>query len=266
MRLEGKTVLITGGRRVGSDLAVRLASRGANIAMTYLTSRGAIEATVARVREVVAEGDEQSARTSDAMAIKADLSDPNEANEAVRAVRDHFGSLDVLVNMASVYRRTPWEQLEPDDLNAMIAANLAAPYHTAIASAKWMLKQPGENGVKGKIVNFGDWATDRPYRDYLPYLVSKGALKTMTLALAKELAPHVHVNMIQPAMIDPPPDLTEQEKEAVVAVTPLRRIGSARDVNELILYMIEGTDFMTGMCVRVDGGRFLGGETGMDLD
>ena len=60
------------------------------------------------------------------------------------------------------------------------------------------------DGIKGKIVNIGDWATERPYKDYLPYLVAKGGLTTMTLALAKELAPHVPVAMIQPAMIDPP--------------------------------------------------------------
>ena len=65
-----------------------------------------------------------------------------------------------------------------------------------------MLDQPGEDGIKGKIVNIGDWATERPYKDYLPYLVAKGGLTTMTLALARELAPHIPVAMIQPAMID----------------------------------------------------------------
>ena len=70
-----------------------------------------------------------------------------------------------------------------------------------------MLEQPADDGIKGKIVNIGDWATERPYKDYLPYLVAKGGLTTMTLALAGELAPHIPVAMIQPAMIDPPPDL-----------------------------------------------------------
>ena len=80
----------------------------------------------------------------------------------------------------------------------------------------------------------------------------------MTLALAKELAPHVPVAMIQPAMIDPPPDFTEAEIEAVIAQTPLRRVGTPDDVNRLILYLLEGTSFVTGVCYRVDGGRFLG--------
>ena len=118
--------------------------------------------------------------------------------------------------------------------------------------------QEAENGIKGRIINIGDWATNRPYKNYLPYLVAKGGLSTMTLALAKELAPYIPVAMIQPAMIDPPAHLTEAEIQAVVAQTPLRRVGTSTDVNRLILYLLEGTSFVTGVCYRVDGGRFLG--------
>jgi pteridine reductase len=246
--LEGKIVLITGGRRVGSHLAVMLASRGANLAMTYHSSRDVIEHTIAEVRAKGALG----------LAVGADLSDPAQTGKAVAEVVARFGRLDALVNMASIYRRTPFATLTPRDFDQLIAANLAAPYHTAVAAARQMLIQEGDDGIKGKIVNIGDWATDRPYKDYLPYLVAKGGLATMTLALAKELAPHIPVAMIQPAMIDPPPDFTEADKEAVIAQTPLHRVGTAGDVNRLILYLLEGTSFVTGVCYRVDGGRFLG--------
>jgi pteridine reductase len=64
--------------------------------------------------------------------------------------------------------------------------------------------------------------------------------------------------MIQPAMIEPPADLTQEDIDAVLAQTPLRRVGSPDDVNRLILYLLEGTNFVTGACYRVDGGRFLG--------
>jgi pteridine reductase len=141
----------------------------------------------------------------------------------------------------------------------MIASNLLAPLHTAHASAKIMLAQPADDGIKGKIVMLGDWASERPYKDYLPYLVAKGGLATLTLALATELAPHVPVALIQPAMIDPPPDLTQSEINDVLDQTPLRRFGSSLDVNRLILYLLDGTNFVTGSCFRVDGGRFLGG-------
>jgi len=246
--LRGKVVLITGGRRVGSELAMLLAAGGTHVAMTYHTSRAVIDRTIESAQALGVAG----------LAVAADLSRPAQADNAVKEVAARFGRLDALVNMTSVYRRTPWADLCPRDFDDMIAANLAAPYHTALAAARLMLAQPAQDGIKGKIVLIGDWATERPYKDYLPYLVAKGALTTMTLALARELAPHVPVAMIQPAMIEPPPDFTDQDKQAILALTPLRRFGSPADVNRLILYLLEGTNFVTGACFRVDGGRFLG--------
>jgi len=245
-----KVVFITGGRRVGGDLARLLAARGDRIAMTHHHSRAAIERTIADVEEAGSEG----------LAVQADLSDPEQAERAVAATFERFGRIDALVNMASVFRRTPFASLAPRDFDDMIAANLAAPYHAAIAASRRMLEQPARDGIKGKIVMIGDWATERPYKDYLPYLAAKGGLTTMTLALAKELAPHVPVVMIQPAMIAAPPELTEAEKRAVLEATPLRRFGSADDVNRLIVYLLDETNFVTGACYRVDGGRFLGVE------
>jgi pteridine reductase len=247
--LIGKTILITGGRRVGSALAALLADRGANLALTYHSSREIIEQTV---RDVEAKG-------VSGLAVAADLAIADQAEAAVSQVVERFGRIDALVNMASIYRRTPFATLTPGDFDAMIAANLAAPYHVAIASAKRMLNQaPNESGLRGKIVNIGDWATDRPYKHYLPYLVAKGGLTTMTLALAVELAPDIAVTMVQPAMIDPPPGLSPSDRAAIIAATPLARAGTPDDVNRLILYLLEGTDYATGACYRVDGGRFLG--------
>jgi pteridine reductase len=253
MDLKGKTVLITGGRRVGGALAMMLADRGANVALTYHTSRQAIERTAAEVE----------ARGVGSMSVGADLSDAHQAGAAVERVVERFGRIDALVNMASVFRRTPFRSLVAADFDAMIAANLAAPYHAAVAAGRRMLDQPADpvSRLKGKIVNLGDWSTERPYKDFLPYLVAKGGLTTMTLALAVELAPDVAVTMVQPAMIDPPPTSTPEERAAIVAITPLKRQGIPDDANRLILYLLEGTDYATGACYRVDGGRFLGVDT-----
>lgn len=251
MELKGKSVLITGGRRVGSALALMLADRGADVALTYHTSREAIERVASEAR----------GRGVRSLAVAADLSDADQAEAAVGRVVEVFGRVDALVNMASIFRRTPFRSLSAADFDAMIAANLAAPYHAAVAAGRRMLDQPAnESGLKGKIVNVGDWSTDRPYKDYLPYIVAKGGLTTMTLALAVELAPHVAVTMVQPAMIDPPPTMTAAARAAVVAATPLAREGTPDDANRLILYLLEGTDYATGACYRVDGGRFLGVE------
>ena len=248
MNLKGKVALVTGGRRVGGDLAKTLAARGCHVAMTYHASREIIEKTLAEVASL-------GVKT---FAVQADLADPDQAERAVAETARALGRLDILVNMASIYRKTPFDSLKPADFQSLIAANLAGPYYTAVAAAKQMRLQSLDDGLQGKIVNVGDWATERPYKDYLPYLVAKGGLTTMTLALAKELAPTVTVNLVQPAMIDPPPDFSQGDRDAVLALTPLKRLGSPNDLNEMILMLLEKTDFATGSCYRVDGGRFLG--------
>lgn len=245
---RSKVVLITGGRRVGSDLARMLGEAGWRVAMTYRSSREAIERTVADVEAAGSEG----------LAVAADLTDPAQAENAVDATIARFGRLDALVNMASVYKRTPFADLTPADFDAMIAANLAGPYHAALAAARRMSAQPAIDGIKGKLVFIGDWATERPYKGYLPYLAAKGGMTTLATALAVELAPFIPVATIQPAMIEPPPDLSEEDKREVLNMTPLRRFGSPDDVNRLIAYLLDGTNFVTGVCYRVDGGRFLG--------
>jgi pteridine reductase len=254
MDVRGKTVLITGGRRVGSELALLLAERGASLVMTYHQSREIIEGTIARVEALGARG----------LAVKADLTRAGQADQAVERAVAAFGHLDVLVNMASIYRKTPFDELTPSDYDDLMAANLAAPYHSAVYAARAMRKNSVDNGMKGKIVNVGDWASERPGRGFLPYITAKGALTTLTMALANELAPHILVNMIQPATIEPPPWLSEVELAETVAETPLARIGAPADVNRLILYLLEGTDYATGACFRVDGGRFLGNANGRD--
>ena len=106
--------------------------------------------------------------------------------------------------MVSRFDRTPFADLSPAIINDTLEVNLKAPMWTAIATAQRMQKQTVENGVKGKIIHFLDWAVYRPYRDYLPYLVAKGGLDTLTKTLATELAPDILVNGIAPAMIAPP--------------------------------------------------------------
>ena len=84
---------------------------------------------------------------------------------------------------------------------------------------------------------------------------------TLTKALAVELAPTIAVNAIAPAMIDPPPNLSAEDIEEIRQASPLKRIGKPEDATNLVLYLLEGTDFATGAVYRVDGGRFLGAES-----
>jgi len=248
MQLRGRTVLITGGRRVGARLAHLLAGRGANVALSYFRSRERIEQVVGEVRR-------QGVRSE---AFAADLRQPEDAERLIADTVRTFGAIDVLVNMASEFHATPFEGLTPADFEENIASNLKAPYFVAVAAARAMKRQPVIDGLQGKIVNFADWAVERPYRNFLPYMIAKGGVVTMTRALAVELAPTITVNAIAPAMIDPPPNLSPEDIEEIRQASPLKRIGTPDDANNLVLYLLEGTDFVTGAMYRVDGGRFLG--------
>jgi len=251
LNLSGKTLLITGARRVGAHLAVELARHGANVALSYFSSRERIEAVAEEVRRA----------GTRAAAIPADLRDPAPAQALVDRTVAEFGSIDGLVNMASVFHSTSFDALQPADFDQAIASNLKAPYLVAVAAARAMRRQPVVDGLQGKIINFADWAVERPYRDFLPYFIAKGGVVTMTKALAVELAPTIAVNAIAPAMIDPPPNLSSADIEEIRRASPLQRLGTPADATNLVVYLLEGTDFVTGAVYRVDGGRFLGVES-----
>jgi NAD(P)-dependent dehydrogenase (short-subunit alcohol dehydrogenase family) len=251
MKLDAKTVLITGGRRLGAKLALELAARGANIALSYHNSRDAM-------MQVVDECEHLGVKSE---AFPADLRHPGDANSLVAETFDQFGSLDVLINLTSIYTHTPFDELKPADYDEMLSSNLTAPYFTALAAARAMRRQPMINGLQGKIIHFTDWAVDRPYRGYLPYLVAKGGLVTLTKALAVELAPTITVNAIAPGAVEPPADTPQVELEQIRAASALNRLGSPDDVINAVMYLLEGTDFVTGEVIRVDGGRFLGSTT-----
>lgn len=248
MNLAGKTILITGGRRVGSELALLLAERGANVVMTYFRSRDRIIDVITQVRKRDVKG----------LAVAADLRLPEEIDRLISQSINYLGSIDCLVNMTSEFHPTPFDELTPEQFDESLSVNLKAPYLTAVAVARVMQQQPAVDGLQGKIVNFADWATERPYRNHLPYLIAKGGVVTMTKALAVELAPTITVNAVAPAMIDPPPHLSQEDIDDIRRSSPLNRIGCPADVNRLVLYLLEGTDFVTGVVYRVDGGRFLG--------
>lgn len=248
MQLNGKTVLITGGRRVGARLAVQLAERGARIALSYFKSRERMEQVAREVRN----------RGAECLLVPADLRDPRESDALVAATCREWGAISALVNMTSEFQPTPFDELTPADFERNLASNLSAPYFTSLAVARAMRQQPVCDGLQGKIIHFVDWAVDRPYKNFLPYLVAKGGLVTLTKALAVELAPTIAVNAIAPAMIDPPPHLSAEEIEEIRQASPLRRIGRPEDATNLVLYLLEGSDFVTGSIFRIDGGRFLG--------
>ena len=206
--------------------------------MTYHTSREAIEPTVAEIEAEVSKG----------WPSPPTCPTPIRPRPPWRRSSQRFGRLDALVNMASVFRRTPLpiarpRRLRRDDRRQPRRSLSYGPRRRAADA-----RPAGDDGIKGKIVNVGDWATERPYKDYLPYLVAKGGLTTMTLALAAGAGPAYHRHDGPAGDDRPSARLRRGRQAAVVAPTPLAPVGSAGDVNRLILYLLEGTNFVTGAC------------------
>jgi len=238
MNLTGKTALVTGaGKRLGREIALALARRGANIVVHYNTS-------IAEAQRVVKE---IKALGVDAIAVKADQSNARQVRAAVKKA----GEIDVLVASAAVFRRTPFTSLTEEDWDFHIDANLKGPFLFALEAGKQM--------HAGKIIFFADWAAMRPYRNYLPYLVSKAGIICLTKALAKELAPNIQVNAIAPGPVLLPDDFPAAEKRKVIKSTLVKRLGTPQDIVNSVLFLLEGSDFITGHVLVVDGGRLIAG-------
>jgi NAD(P)-dependent dehydrogenase (short-subunit alcohol dehydrogenase family) len=246
MKLKGKTALVTGAaKRVGREIALGLARRGANIVVHYNTSAPDARRAVAEIKALGVE----------AIAVKADQADAREVRAAVGKAVKHFGGIHVLVTSAAVYRKTPFDTLTEEDWDYHIDANLKGPFLFALEVGRHMKAR----GVAGKIITFSDWAAIRPYASYLPYCVSKAGVICLTKSLAKALGPNVQVNAIAPGPVLLPPDFTEEERQEVIDATVVKRLGSPQDIVNSVLFLIEGSDFITGHVLLVDGGRLIAG-------
>lgn len=246
--------MITGGARVGEAVVEALAREGCHVAVVYRRSSAQAEAIAQKAR----------ARGVKTLLIPADVRRLHDLEEIVPAVEKSLGRLDVLVNMASVYDDPPWEDLEkpgPGGVPKGIAAweeslevEARSAYWLALKAAPLMRRNGG-----GRVVNFSDWlpASGRPrYKDHFTYYVAKGTVKSLTEMLALELAPQILVNAVAPGPILPPGGMDAAARKAVEEETPLGRWGGPVEIARAVLFLIQ-TEFVTGECLRVDGGRHL---------
>lgn len=244
MVLKGKAVLVTGAaKRVGRTIALALAGRGARVAVHYRESKAEAEATAAEIGRLGGES----------MTVRAELTNESEVAAMVEAVAGRFGSLDVLVNNASVFFRTPFESVTADDWDRTIDPNLKAVFLCSVHAGRLMQGQEGG----GAIVSIADWAGFRPYTGYLPYCISKAGVIAMTQGLARTLAPTVRVNAVAPGPVLVPSDLPDAEAREILEKTPMKRHGSPEDVAAAVVFLVEGSDYVTGAVLPVDGGRLI---------
>ena len=243
MLLADRVALITGGKRIGAVIATELARRGADVALTYHSSQPEAEATADAVREFGRR----------AVTIRANLATAAACARVVEQAVSALGRLDVVVNMASIYRSKPFDELTEEDWKQPLDVDLGATYFCSRAAVPHLRRQGG-----GRIVNFADWVarSGRPrYLGFVPYYVAKAGVIALTEALALELAAdHILVNAVAPGPIVAPPGTTDEEFAKVEQATPLGRWGGELEIAKAVLAFID-SDFITGETVRVDGGR-----------
>ena len=248
MKLQGKTVLITGGaKRIGREIALTLAKRGAAVIVHYRNSRQKAQDLQKQIRDLRGE----------CFIVQADFfSRSGPVLPAItgflREVYRTVPAVDVLVNNASLFYPTPIEKISEKDWDELMTVNLKAPFFLA-RQIGLRMKQEGA----GKIINLVDWTATSPRARYVPYAVSKAGLIAATQGLAKNLAPEVQVMGIAPGPILPAEHASPEEREAVRKKSLLKRYGDPKDIAEAVRFLIEGTDFMTGTVMTIDGGASL---------
>lgn len=240
--LTGKVALVTGGAvRVGLEIARALADAGADVAVGYLRSAAAARAAVRDLQ----------ARGVRAVALRADVARPREARALVASTVKRLGRLDILVNNAALFSRTPVESTTPAQFDRLLAVNLRAPFFCSQAAARVM----GRRG--GRIVNIADVGAVRAWPGYVPYGISKAGVVMLTRGLAAALAPRIQVNAVAPGVVLLPEGFPRESGRRLAARIPMGRHGRPADVAEAVCFFATCSDYVTGQVLFVDGGSSL---------
>jgi pteridine reductase len=236
--------LVTGGaRRIGAAIARRLHGAGYDVALHHRESVADAQALAA---------DLESARVGSVQLLRAELLEFDRLPELVAQAVGRFGRLDVLVNNASAFFPTGFGATTPAQWDALFGANLRAPFFLSQSAA------PHLRATRGAIVNLTDIHGEQPLAGHAVYGMSKAALIQMTRALALELAPDVRVNAVSPgAILWPDQGKPDTERDALLARTPLGRIGTVEEIADAVLWLARDATYTTGQVIRVDGGRTL---------
>jgi NAD(P)-dependent dehydrogenase (short-subunit alcohol dehydrogenase family) len=235
--LAGKRALVTGGaKRIGRALALTLAEAGADVAITY---RGSEAEALATVEAIQASGVR-------AFAQSCDVRDESSVTDAVSAVVEDLGGLDLLVNNAGAFETVALEKISVAEWDAMFEVNTRGPFLVAKAA------HPHLKAAHGRIVNIGSLGGIHPWATHAHYCTSKAALHMLSYTMAKAWAPEISVNCVAPGMIVM--GEVNPAYEQFAQNTPMKRNGRAEDVAAAVLFFATGPHFITGQLLAVDGG------------
>lgn len=241
--LKNKTAIITGASRgIGAEMARRLGSLGMNVVVNYASDAAA-------AAKVVREIDESG---GEALAVQGDVSRMEDMEALFRAAEDRFGGVDVLVNNAGQMHNMPIASIDLDAFDRMFAINVRGVLNGCKLAAQRLRRD-------GSIVNVSTSVIGMAPAGYGPYCASKAAVEALTRSLCKEVgARGIRVNAIAPGPTDT--ELLSQandedRRKSFAAITPLGRLGQARDMAGVLAFLIgDDAAWITGQTIRVNGG------------
>jgi pteridine reductase len=237
---ESPVALVTGAsQRLGARIARALHARGMRMVVHYHQSAAAANTLAAEL---------ESTRAGSAMTVQADLASADAPAALITAIAARWGRLDVLVNNAAVFRPTPCGDATEADWDEIAGTNLRAPWLLTNAA------MPLLSARGGNVINIVDIYAERPRPGFALYCAAKAGLVGLTRALARELAPAVRVNAVAPGAILWSTETTAADKSAILAKTPLGRLGSPDDIAEAVCYLLDAS-YVTGQVLNIDGGR-----------
>ena len=242
MEIKDSVILITGAAtRVGREVALCFAEKGANISFSYYLEDEPWQETLHAIE----------AYGVKCLATQVEIRQKSQIENLVTATVQKFGKIDVLLNNASVWLKTPFLNISEAEWDLSLDVNLKGPFLCSQAVAPVMLAQGG-----GVIINITDLSAFQVWPGYTHHAASKAGLVALTKSLAYELAPTIRVNAIAPGTVLLPPNPSPEKVQWAVDKSVLKKVGSPKNVAQVAQLFIEN-DFITGAVYHVDGGRSL---------
>ncbi|MBN9652814.1 3-oxoacyl-[acyl-carrier-protein] reductase [Halobacillus sp. GSS1] len=245
--LQDQVALVTGASRgIGKAIALELASQGAKVAVNYAGSEDKAEAVVQEIKE----------HGGVAMKIQANVSNDEDVKRMVKTVVDEFGRLDILVNNAGITKDNLLMRMKEEEFDSVIDTNLKGVFLCTKGVTRQMMKQK-----YGRIINVASIVGVSGNPGQANYVAAKAGVIGMTKSNAKELAArNIQVNAVAPGYIatDMTDALTDEQREQMLAMIPLKRLGEGEDVARVVRFLAsKDAAYMTGQTLHVDGGMVM---------